>query len=98
LARRVDILWNFEVKWSDNVGRILLLLAMAVVAWLLIKRFLGGADKRGPDNADRPETAEPILACSECGLHVPVSEGLTKNGVFYCCEAHSRRPDDRRGD
>ena len=79
------------------MSRVLVLLAIAVVAWLLIKRVSGGSARSGRNTAEPSEDAEPILACFVCGVHVPVSDGLTKNGVFYCCEAHSRRTDDRRG-
>jgi len=80
------------------VGRVLVLLVIAVVAWLLIKRLFGESAGRQSDSSNRRESTERILACSLCGVHVPASEGVTKDGAFFCCEAHSRQSNEHRGD
>lgn len=82
------------------MGRVLVLLVIAVVAWFLIKRLSGESPgRRRQDSSNHnKQTEERILACAVCGVHVPRSEGVTKDGAFFCCEAHSRQSDERRGD
>ena len=41
---------------------------------------------------DRPKTPlaphEDMVACSQCGLHLPRSEALPGRGGVFCSEAH----------
>lgn len=42
-----------------------------------------------PPHAD--SNAERIVACAQCGLHIPQSEALIRAGQPYCCEAHAEQ-------
>jgi len=33
---------------------------------------------------------ENMVACHRCGLHIPEKEAVSRNGRFYCSEAHAR--------
>jgi formylmethanofuran dehydrogenase subunit E len=44
-------------------------------------------DERQVDRSSH-QSAHHMLACSQCGVHVPKSEGYEKNGQFYCMEHH----------
>ncbi|WP_114813181.1 PP0621 family protein [Paraburkholderia kururiensis] len=35
--------------------------------------------------------AEPMVRCTECGVHVPNSESVVAAGQPFCCEEHARR-------
>jgi hypothetical protein len=49
------------------------------------------AGKPAPYPADEAANshAERMLACAQCGLHVPQSEAVMRAGQPYCCTAHA---------
>lgn len=80
--------------------KIFLFLIVLFGIWLLRRKLFGGAQNTPREtsaNAPRQD-AEPeaMLACAQCGVHVPRSEGLEAGGLFYCSEAH-RLLGPRRG-
>ena len=69
------------------MGKIILFLVLAFVAYLVIK---GAVRRRQPPAAgDGPP--EHMVACKRCGVNLPRSEALVEDGCFYCSEEH-RRP------
>jgi uncharacterized protein len=63
---------------------LILLLVIAVVLWL-------ARSKRPPlPCADRaaPPTPDTMVACAQCGLHLPRSDALPGRGGMFCGEAH----------
>lgn len=61
--------------------RILLLL---VLAWILYKVIKHIAQRfQAMDKSTKP-ASEKIVACSQCGLHVPESETKIVNNQVYC--------------
>lgn len=44
-----------------------------------------GAPQPGPGRLP-----QPMVACAHCGLHLPQSDALTREGRPYCSEAHRR--------
>lgn len=66
---------------------LLFLIAVFVLLWLL----RGSIGRRRPPSrppgpgADRPL---PMLACAQCGIHLPVSEALPGRGGVFCGSAH----------
>lgn len=65
------------------MGRLLLLAAIIVVVYLLIRAFRGKA----PSARDNP-VAEDMVRCARCGLHLPRSESIESGGRFYCGIEH----------
>jgi len=65
----------------------LLLLALAI--WLLLLRQY----RRSVDEAPgaQPEAPEDMVCCAFCGVHLPKSESIFKQGAYYCCEEHSNQ-------
>lgn len=65
---------------------VLVLLAVLVLLWLL-RGGLGRARPPAPKApaADRPQ---PMLACAQCGVHLPVNEALPGRGGVFCGDAH----------
>ena len=63
------------------------LVAVVVLLWLL-----RGACRRRADAArpGRPEAAapQPMLACAQCGVHLPRDEALPGRGGVFCGDAH----------
>ena len=68
------------------MGKILLLVALALVAYLVIKAMI--RVRRGPGAG--PEPPERMVACQRCGPNLPQSEALESEGKFFCCEDHRR--------
>jgi uncharacterized protein len=65
----------------------LLLLAVIALFWLL----RGGRQRVAPPPAGKPAApAEPlpIVACAQCGVHLPIGEALPGRGGVFCGAAH----------
>ena len=65
--------------------RILLLLAVAWLAFVLVRRVLGGSDKVLPKSKDKPELMQ---RCAYCDVHLPSGEATQSRGKIFCSEAH----------
>lgn len=65
---------------------LLLLLVVVAVLWLA----LGGKRRVGRSDAapKPPPASEAIVACRQCGLHLPRSDALVGAGELFCSEAH----------
>ena len=65
---------------------ILFLVAVFVLLWLL----RGGASRRSPPAAGSRAAAAPqaMLACAQCGVHLPRDEALPGRGGVFCGDAH----------
>lgn len=70
------------------MGKYLLLLVFGIVAYLLWKglRRNGSASCRDRSSRD----AERMVDCSQCGVHLPVSEAVSGDGRYFCCDEHRR--------
>jgi uncharacterized protein len=76
------------------VRNLLIFLLVLVGIYWLRRQFKPPADRGGQGPADpgaRPgASAERMVECAHCGLHIPESEALIGGGEPYCCEAHRR--------
>jgi uncharacterized protein len=65
---------------------LLILLIVLAVLWLSrSSRRLPRADSRHPP---QPPQQQPMLACTQCGVHLPRDEALPGRGGVFCSEAH----------
>jgi len=66
--------------------KLLLLILSILLAWGMLRLL------RPPPPPSKKETTpvENMVACHTCGLHVPEKEAVSRNGRFYCSEAHAR--------
>ena len=68
---------------------ILLLLAIAVLLWLVrgtVRRARRPPRERGTDAT--PPAPQTMLRCAHCGLHLPRDEALPGRGGVFCDAAH----------
>ncbi|MET0518343.1 MAG: PP0621 family protein [Burkholderiaceae bacterium] len=68
-----------------------LLILLAVVAFMLgFKRARPPARDAGAKPPAPPAPAKPqdIVACAQCGLHLPEAEALPGRGGQFCSAAH----------
>ena len=69
---------------------ILLMAAVVILLWLL----RGSLRSRlrppppPPPEAAAPAMLEDMVACAQCGLHLPAPDALPGRGGMFCCEAH----------
>ena len=67
---------------------VLLVLGLLLVYWILrsYRRRVGGTEappKQGAGDED-------MVQCARCGVHLPRSESMTTQGLFYCSTEHQR--------
>lgn len=64
------------------MSRLFLLIAIAAVVYLLIRSFRKNAPRQ--DEA----TAEDMVRCAHCGVHLPKGESVQAQGLDFCSAAH----------
>ncbi len=71
----------------STMSKLFFLGLLGVVVYLVLRGM-----RRSADAASRPVPPEPaaqtMVACAQCGVHLPQSESLTSGDRFYCCEQH----------
>lgn len=72
------------------MSRLLLLIAVAVVVYLLIKSF-----RRRIGNGNVSAKTEDMVRCAYCGTHLPKGESIMADGYSFCSEAHRRAHTDQ---
>jgi uncharacterized protein len=65
--------------------RILILIAIALLLYLVIASFLR-KQKRQQSELDSP--AEKMVTCQHCGLHILEEEAVQAANKFYCSASH----------
>jgi len=61
---------------------VLILLAVAIVVWLLSARSRAS---RSPRSMRQPEA---FVRCAHCGVHLPRNDAVIDRGLAYCSETH----------
>lgn len=64
------------------MSRLLLIIAIAVVVYLLIRSYRKQAPQQ--DKTD----AEDMVRCAHCGVHLPKGESVQVDGRFFCSAEH----------
>ena len=66
---------------------VLFLVAVFVLLWLLRG---GMGTRRSPPPSTRAPggAAQPMLACAQCGIHLPRDDALPGRGGVFCGEPH----------
>lgn len=71
------------------MGRFLLLLAIVVLAFWVVRRALArgkaGAAPRPPAG-----TQGDLVMCAHCGTHLPLAEARAVGDRVYCSDEHAR--------
>ena len=71
--------------------RIVIIVALAWLAWQLIKATLRRTGRlRGPGQRNKAEAGEKMLPCARCGVHVPASESFRYRDLAFCSQAHQQ--------
>jgi len=70
------------------MARLLVWVLLAAIAYAVVKGWSRGGGVRGRP-PERP--SEPMVRCAACGLNVPQSEALGRDGRWYCSREHLER-------
>lgn len=65
------------------MSRLLLIIAVAVVIYLLVRSF-----RKQTPQQDKTITAEDMVRCAQCGVHLPKGESVQADGQFFCGAEH----------
>jgi uncharacterized protein len=69
--------------------KLLVVIVAFVVLWLLLRGLVRRARGEGPSPRKPPPAApQAMLACAQCGVHLPRDEALPGRGGVFCSEAH----------
>lgn len=70
------------------MSKLILLLFLGLLAYLIYKGF----KRKSPGRESEPGPKEPerMVSCAHCGVHLPESEALEREGRRYCSEEHRR--------
>ena len=74
------------------MGRLFLLVILAVVAIWLIRRAMVHASraKQGDGQADKAPIQGDLVKCAHCGTHLPLAEARAVGDRVYCSDEHAR--------
>ena len=78
---------------NDPMGRLLILVVLAVVAVWLIRRVLVQASRaRTGEGAQpgKPPVQGDLVKCAHCGTHLPLPEARALGDRLYCSDEHAR--------
>ncbi len=73
------------------MGKLLILL-LAVIGAYYLWRMVTRADepaRKGKPRATRAD-GERMVDCTQCGIHLPISEAIESQGRYFCSEEHRR--------
>ena len=75
------------------MGRLFLLVVLAVVAVWLIRRVMLHASRMkqgdGPQTGKSPVQGD-LVKCANCGTHLPLAEARAVGDRLYCSDEHAR--------
>lgn len=63
-----------------NLLRLLIVIALAWMAYRMLKRFLATRNRR----QTRPTMVADTVRCQQCGTYVPKSSAVSLGGKWYC--------------
>jgi uncharacterized protein len=67
------------------MSRLFLLVAIAIVVYLLIKSYRKNMPRQ--DDIHKAVT-EDMVRCAKCGVHLPKGESILAEGNYFCCVEH----------
>lgn len=68
------------------MSRLFLLLAIAVVVYLLIKSYRKSVSEK--KESGQEGAAEDMVRCAHCGVHLPKGESVQADGKYFCSAEH----------
>jgi len=69
--------------------RTLIIIAAAVLLFLIIKNRLSGRSLQ-QKNADSTKISDDMVKCLRCGTYIPEKEAIISGTEKFCCPQHQR--------
>lgn len=66
--------------------RIILLVLAVWLIYVLLRQYRRSMD--APDRGAARDKPQDMVCCAACGVHLPKSESVEKDGAYYCSEEH----------
>lgn len=74
------------------MSRLLLLLAIGVIAYTLYKKMQAQAKARKDLQPKTDESSDHTMRkCKKCGVHLPEQEAVTYQTLYFCSEEHKQQ-------
>ncbi len=70
------------------MGRLILIVAIAIAVVWLLRRALAGPRAAAPPAGGVPQG--DLVRCAHCGVNLPQAEARSAGGRHYCSEEHWR--------
>jgi uncharacterized protein len=73
------------------MAKFLLLLALGIVVYLIVSRMRNDGERpRSAAPPPKSSTAEDMVRCAVCKVHLPRSESFVSRGQYYCSDEHMK--------
>ena len=69
------------------MGQVLRIILILFGVWLVLQIIKRALASRQVNSSRQPSIAN-MVACAQCGVHLPESEAIRENGRYYCSEEH----------
>ncbi len=66
--------------------RLVLIIIFVLSCVFLIQKYKAMRSQKKTRNITEPK----ILACADCGVYIPESEAIRRNGRIYCSSGHAK--------
>lgn len=63
-------------------------IVLALVIWLIYRMVRRMLAKPGSAKPASPQSGTNMVRCAHCGIHIPETEALFRDGHPYCSETH----------
>ncbi|MEI7842591.1 MAG: PP0621 family protein [Gallionellaceae bacterium] len=73
------------------MSRLIFIIVVVALVWWVLKSY-----RKQSNNSQTPQSAEEMVRCKQCGVHLPKSEGIFAGGEYFCCDAHRRERADSK--
>ncbi len=78
------------------MGRLLIWVLLGMIVYALMRgRMRIGSRRAGGRPPHGAKVSEPMVRCQACGLNVPQSEALAREGRWFCSREHLERAPSR---
>lgn len=67
---------------------VLFVIALIVLLWLIKSSITRRVRPPERPRGAAPDAPQPVVACLQCGVHLPRHEALPGRGGVFCGEAH----------
>lgn len=76
------------------MGRFIFFAVIVLLAWGFWRYKMSGRTRsEAPSVRPQEPAPEKMLACAHCGAMTPISNGVAREGRFYCSQAHAQAHD-----